>query len=651
MHHLWTWIVSSMLTITRLDFVDSAKPHRSDPLPPISRIEAQTLTASPPLTASLSASTSSARPRVPSPLGFSPSTFPSQDPPPHPPMRALPLRQILSETLDSTTETLNAAQTALSTITGFSSPSPTRDTLELSRHEAQAQQDRLDAEARERELEHLAEEEEKAAKAKRNSWSSEPSLSESSFGGIERKTSVRNRNKPAAAATTAAGHRVRPSIGTVGVFGVGTVEGGADSLSSPTRRQRRRPASLGVWPGQSLSYALRDHDEPSSDSDLPNKRKPTKEREQELAEQRAEESFGLLALQDAFEEMHDSRRVLLWRTMELVDRSVEPERWVEVGRLLDRLTGALRQAASRVAKGVEVEFGNSGLGSDKLALGRSTSKRLSGMDFGAAGLPSPPRSRPLSLVTSSPQLKPTSLRTSPSRPPSTTHARQSSRPSFAPPQPSPSQTSLAALEQRNKSISVALRTIAAKVHVVQDDAKRRMGSSSSSSDEVDRLLATHDSIRTDLEALLREWEDSRVALRGVVKPAEVRGAQSEASEEDAGSTSLDSIPDVELEEEETPLEAVDPGVELVSSEGDEEESAWPPPADPEPFVEQVYEAVAGTSRSTGTAGLKPTREERIRAMKEARESPPPPPSAMRLEAGMVEELRSVLDRRRPEPIA
>ncbi|ORY88081.1 hypothetical protein BCR35DRAFT_351214 [Leucosporidium creatinivorum] len=622
----------------------------SDPLPPISRIEAQSLIASPPLSASLSASTSSARPRVPSPLGFSPSTFPSQDLPSPPPMRALPLRKILSETLDSTTDTLTAAQAALSAITGFSSPSPTRDTLELSRHEAQAQQDRIDAEARERELEELALEKEKADKAKRMSWNSEPSLSESTFGGIERKTSIRNRTK-GVAATATGGHRVRPSIGTVGVFGVGTAAGGADSLSSPTRKQRRRPASLGVWPGQSLSYALRDHDESCSPQDSPIKRKPTKEREQELADQRAEESFGLMALQDAFEEMHDSRRVLLWRMMELVDRSVEPERWVEVGRLLDRLTGALRQAASRVAKGVEVEFGNSGLGSDKLALGRSTSKRMSGMDFGAAGLPSPPRSRPLSLVTSSPQLKATSLRSSPNRPPSVTHARQPSRPSFAPPQPSPSQTSLAALEQRNTSISVALRTIAAKIHVVQDDAKRRVGSPSSSDAEVDRLLATHDSIRTDLEALLREWEDSRVALRGVVKPAEVKSSRSEEDEEEAGSTSLDIIPDVELEEE-APLEAVDAGMELISSE--EEESVWPPPQDMEPFQddqEQVYEAVAGTSSTTGTGGAKPTREERIRAMKEAREAPSPPPSGLRLEAGMVEELRSVLDRRRPEPIA
>lgn len=574
-------------------------------------------------------------------------------------MRAMPLRRILSETFTSTIRSLKSSQTSLSSITGYSNPTPTRDTLELSRHEARALQDRLDAEAREQELEALALEQSRTDRAKRLSWNSErnPELSDSTFGGIERKTSIRSKGA----------HRVRPSIGTVGVFGVGTAAAGLDAAPSPTRRQRR-PASLGVWPGQSLSFALKDDSEAGSATSSPAKRKPTREREQELAElqgDRTDESLGLMALQDAFEEVHDLRRALLWRVMELVDRSVEEDQWVEVGGMLDRLAGWLRQAASRVSKGVEVEFGTSGLGSDKLALGRSTSsasKRLSGMDFGSAThTTSPPRSRPLSLSLASPQLMPTSTstRSSPSQPPAA-GARHTTRPSltldFAPPPPSSSQTSLVVLEQRNTAISVALRTIAAKVHIVQDDAKRRAASSlssstsSTSSPEVDRLLATHDSIRADLETLLREWEDSRVALRGVLKPVESKpplSRSSSAEEDDMGSTSLDSIPDVELEER-VGGEANDPGLELVSADdglepaaaersGDKDESYLAPAG-----VEQVYEAVAGT-REGKDGGTKLSREERIRASKEARERKPASSSGgFKLEAGMVAELKDVL---------
>lgn len=113
-----------------------------------------------------------------------------------------------------------------------------------------------------------------------------------------------------------------------------------------------------------------------------------------------------------------------------------------------------------------------------------------------------------------------------------------------------------------------------------------------------------------------------------------------------GSTSLDSIPDVELEER-VGGEANDPGLELVSADdglepvagGDKDESYLAPAG-----VEQVYKAVAGT-REGKEGGTKLSREERIRASKEARERKPVASSSsggFKLEAGMVAELKDVL---------
>lgn len=429
-------------------------------------------------------------------------------------------------------------------------------------------------------------------------------------------------------------------------------------MSTPTRKQRR-PASLGIWPGQSLSFALRDsaNEEAGSPSRT---RRPTKEREEELEQLKkdaVDESLGLLALQEAFEEVHDARRVLLWRVMELVDRSVEEDGWVGVGGMLDRLATSLRQAASRVTRAVEDEFGSSGIGSQSLAMARSTSRRVSSnMDdsYSSSTQPySPPRSRPLSLSLSntSPKLKPSSRLSPPTRPPPSSSSRPSLPPSFAPPQPTSSQAALVVLEQRHQSISLSLRTIAAKIHVSQEDAKRLAHPSASDVVDVQRLLSTHDSIRTELERMAREWEDSRVALRGVLKtelPPHPSSISSLGEDEDAGSSSLESIADVDFEEGDM---TDDTGLELFSP-GEEESSTLPPaipqedPSEKEPEDhgrEQIFEAVVGQQIGAGSNPTpKPTREQRILARRAQEEERSTAESGMRLEAGMVAELKGVL---------
>lgn len=125
--------------------------HRSHPLPPISRIEAASLLASPAVAHTL-------RTRVPSPLGFA-ATSPDFDSVPHfpssshprplsqqshtsaPPFRAKVLRTVLATALSSTTDALNNARFSLKSIQG-NLASATLEEIELERHESEAARDR-----------------------------------------------------------------------------------------------------------------------------------------------------------------------------------------------------------------------------------------------------------------------------------------------------------------------------------------------------------------------------------------------------------------------------------------------------------------------------------------------------------------------------
>lgn len=540
---------------------------------------------------------------------------------------------------------------------------------------------------------------------KRYSWSSDaaplPSsssaTSETSFGGIERRASTNSRTRST--------HRVRPSIGSAGVFGVGTLAGGRESPvpPSPVARHKRRPASLGVWPGQSLSFALREayHVEVGNGGlpSTPVKRGQHETRKEEDADDEDEEGKeGLLRLQEAFEEMHDVRRGLLWKVLTLVDNGELGEKeWEKVVGVLEEVKRVCEEGKKVVKEAVEKEFGSSGLGTEMLgsaALGRSVngaaaatgtaSKRMSGMDFGASTSSRPGSSqsthRPLSL--GSPLLPSSTFpsTSSPRRqPPSHSHSRGPSLQNFAPPSTS-SSTPLTTLTSHHAQLSLSLRSIAAKLHLVNDDVRRV---DINGGVDVDRLLATHDSIKNDLDTLVREWEDSRLCLRAVARPPPTSSLTRSSSFEDdgVGSTSLDSIPDEESEPEETFGGGQDQDQDRLFRTDDDETEEWrrdadedddrarqgrfdsflPPPGHEQ---EQVFEATVGSRRTGGDdGGVKLSREERIRAMQEKRKSRvgggggsglgagggvgsdnegSSGGGAVRLEAGMVAELKDVL---------
>lgn len=148
------------------------------------------------------------------------------------------------------------------------------------------------------------------------------------------------------------------------------------------------------------------------------------------------------------------------------------------------------------------------------------------------------------------------------------------------------------------------------------------------------MLKTHDSIRGELESLGREWEGGRVDLRAVVRRNKVR------NEEEEEGTSLDSIEDVEEELRTPPREAFEYVDELPKEE--ERAGAYVDEVLPDAGVEQVFEAVAG-SRREASSGLKLSREERIKAIKEERrKGGVAGDGGVRIEAGMVQELKDVL---------
>lgn len=371
-----------------------------------------------------------------------------------------------------------------------------------------------------------------------------------------------------------------------------------DTSSSPVSPARARPVSLTLW-------------------DLP-----------------AVEELGIGELQRAWEEVHDARRGVLWKVIALADLGRGEGDWESLRRALGTLEAAFQHAGEEVRRGVEAEFGAGGGGTF------SRSAKRASVRFDAVGRQNPP-SRPLSLSAASPSFPPSPRRRplSLSSPPTNfslaTPNPSLAAPNFAPPNPYPSTGPTAALEsfeKRARTTTLALRTIAAKLHVVTADARAFL--EEGGEEGVERLLKTHDSIRGELESLGREWEGGRVDLRAVVRRNKVR------NEEEEEGTSLDSIEDVEEELRTPPREAFEYVDELPKEE--ERAGAYVDEVLPDAGVEQVFEAVAG-SRREASSGLKLSREERIKAIKEERrKGGVAGDGGVRIEAGMVQELKDVL---------
>ena len=141
--------------------------------------------------------------------------------------------------------------------------------------------------------------------------------------------------------------------------------------------------------------------------------------------------------------------------------------------------------------------------------------------------------------------------------------------------------------------------------------------------DAERLLAIHDSVRGDLEGLMREYEDSRLALRKLVLSPSPRRPSLSEEEEDILVQSLS-------EEDEDPDLSTSSTHRTSSIFSAETPELGSPPQFAqihdyqsfsllEPFgeEEQVFEGIS--SAEAKLSGSKLSREERIRAMKEQRD--------------------------------
>lgn len=593
-------------------------------------------------------------------------------------MRAVSLRFVLLNEVKHLTSSYTQAYQVLSSLTSPRSPlSPS--TAELARHEAEAEQDRLDAIRREQAYEALVEHERRIEcthmRLSRSTGADDGfssvamgrSQSDSIFGGIERQRSLVERGPNA----TIRRHRIRPSVGTAGAFGIGTAaDSKADALVTPTRVKRRRPASLGVWPGQSLAYALRDtRDDSIACDNAPST--PIRSSASAPSQPARDTDISLVSVQDAFETMHDVRRTVIWEITTLADHAIEEETWEAVRSSLKSLTTTLNMSNRRIVKAVREEFGDTGLGSSTLAPGRSAGVRVSkrtpsfGSDF-KVGPSTPARSIGGSSLAPSPTLKDSSsaiaLADTSSRPTAQRYrdTLSNASDSFAPPGPAPTQQALAVFEERNAAISLALRSVAAKTHVVSQDARRIVSSGRTTANQsracvdLDRLLATHESVRADLDALLQSWEDSRAALRTVLRarddPPYLSPDAGNDDDHDSheGSTSLDSIADDEhgLVDDMTLQNVLHGDVHFESAPeyGDADHGAASRCSEVavcESFApEVVFEATAGQTGKDEKAKL--TREERIKMMKAARDGKKEPVASQNVDIGLVSELKDVL---------
>ncbi|GAA5859912.1 hypothetical protein JCM1840_001793 [Sporobolomyces johnsonii] len=458
---------------------------------------------------------------------------------------------------------------------------------------------------------------------------------ESFFGGLERRPSNRSLSNYSSTPGGAGGgggdatvkastgrHRVRPSLGAVGAFGVGTAAGTGTGGASPLLREvslkggRRRPASMGGWIGAGELTPLELASLPGQDVEL---------------------LEGGAALQEQWEDAHVLRRGVVWALIEVAE--TQGSGWEEAGRVVSELARKLRELAAglRDAKGCEMA---AGVDKDRRRRSRPASY------YAAASLSTYPTSTSTSVLPASPiQSALARLNGVPLPGPSPSFEsrgpnRPTHQPNFGPPSTadSPSTQALRALEAHHTALSLSLRQLQHKLHSILLEAKAL--SLSASGAPVEQLLTAHDSIREDLHALAEEWAQSRVVLRQALgvelkKPAKPAGfGLGLDADEPAGDAVSDELEpmDAPPEEEGAEFASLDEGEDdaLLGPAGLAERQALvdaalslslAPPPGSESAEEKVFEAVAG-QRDDGQKGEggKLSREERIKRMREAREA-------------------------------
>ena len=351
-------------------------------------------------------------------------------------------------------------------------------------------------------------------------------------------------------------------------------------------------------------------------------------------------------LQASFERMHLTRRAMLWRILSLVERSISDEHWDEVSKVFGELTGVVEGELRNVKRATEIEFGVDGLGSDLFS--RTTHRRTPSMDRH--------RGPPTNLSNPSPKLSQSTR----SRPSSIGNSLLPVNNDFAPPHPLPTLgpvASLTALDSETTIMLTSLRSIAAKLHIVNQYARAQLRATRGGTEDdalVDQLLSTHDSLRDDITNLERRWQESRISLRGVLR-SEMRFSvslkrESWTTTDGEGLERLRSIMDAVEDDDDDDLESTLFSSDLATPDmsaavTDAKAEAFLPPAGLEKIFEAVVDAQLPSS-ANDVSGAKLSREERILAAKEKRANGNVVPGGRRssraMEAGMVAELKDVL---------
>ncbi|KAJ8294905.1 hypothetical protein OF846_001975 [Rhodotorula toruloides] len=605
----------------------------SDPLPPISRIEA--------------------RAHAPS---SSPTSAPSSNPPP---LRALALRTSLSQLLSSALSALLTSTADLNALLPrdspllqlqLTAPTPALSPSSSPNHTSQASLSELlrhDTRAR---LER--DEVERWGGASASGGSRPISLAqgegaafdpfhptESTFGGIDRRVAIGDASTPA-------------RRGLKSSLGPGSSAGAGSPLRAdpPASARKKRPLSLG---GLSASLSPSDAQQPPR---TPSPSSPAADLT----------PFLLITLQEALETLHDTRRGVIWRLLESLSHAQSDTAWNAIGGLVDSAARRVGEVAREVGQAHEREFGTSKPEGEGKGLERRRSERrrrsgyysrtadeievelpqsgTSSSSVGTGLTPTTAKARGDALARlnggpkpAGPPATPTTSSRAPPR--STTPASYANFASSA--SPSSADNSLAS---HTHALSLLLRSIQAKLRVVTSDTALLATMRAEEAEERrEKVLRTWDGIGKEVEALQGEWSAGGHALKRALG-LEVEAEQVEVEEEeeaevarDAGDEQPEQAGEEEQDAELNPTGAIYATLDSSGQPPSANETlatrqalldatlslSLLPPTTDAAAEEKVFEAVAGppsSSRMYGPDGSKLSRDERIRRMREAREA-------------------------------
>ncbi|GAA5907583.1 uncharacterized protein JCM6883_001824 [Sporobolomyces salmoneus] len=435
------------------------------------------------------------------------------------------------------------------------------------------------------------------------------------FGGLERKSSTRSNASAPSDRLPPTRHRLRPSVGTSGVFGVGTAAAAGPAsplLRGIERRSRRRPASMGGWIESSAVIPL----SPSLGSIRRAERVGGKKEEEE----EDQEELNVEAdLRHAWETAHLSRKTFIWNLIATFEENNEGQRrWKEAETILVELAQGLDEITNRVERLSKID--------------RSKSDHLKTI---SVNLPSTTHRQTRHNLTSAPS--------SPS--PRSASSPMIDQPNFAPPSAIvPTAQALSEYETRHASIGQSLEclqgtfaSIISKTRLLSPPHQANSSTPHPHQQRVEELLKLHDSVKEELQNIANEWAKSRIALRQAVganlkskttssDAAPSRVAEVQVKEE------VDGVEEDELDAEDAPPErdlnaSLDDGRPIDDPDFSSRQaildaalSSTTELGPGEDSTEKIFEAVAGGRERRNPGGSKLTREERVLRMKEARQA-------------------------------